>query len=233
MSYCVHCGVELAASEKKCPLCNTEVIDPSARSGEEILYPYPKEVQRPSVSFRRGAAIFCSIALIIPILCTLVADLAADLSFGWSLTVSASILLFFFVVLFPMLFRKPAMWLFLTLDIPMVFLYLFVLCILLDRSWWLMPGLPLTLLSGAFAVGNYLMFSAKKPSFGLKCIVLLLSAAVFACSSQIVIELYLRSVVSLSWSIYIAVSCTIMSIVILVIDCMYHFSDKIRKRIFM
>ena len=29
MSYCVNCGVKLAASEEKCPLCNTIVINPN------------------------------------------------------------------------------------------------------------------------------------------------------------------------------------------------------------
>ena len=28
MSYCVNCGVELAPSEKNCPLCGTPVINP-------------------------------------------------------------------------------------------------------------------------------------------------------------------------------------------------------------
>ena len=28
MSYCVNCGVKLKNSEKVCPLCNTEVINP-------------------------------------------------------------------------------------------------------------------------------------------------------------------------------------------------------------
>ena len=28
MSYCVNCGVELDASSRECPLCNTPVINP-------------------------------------------------------------------------------------------------------------------------------------------------------------------------------------------------------------
>ena len=28
MSYCVNCGVELDASAKECPLCNTPVLNP-------------------------------------------------------------------------------------------------------------------------------------------------------------------------------------------------------------
>ena len=31
MSYCVNCGVKLAKSEKKCPLCNTPVINPNKK----------------------------------------------------------------------------------------------------------------------------------------------------------------------------------------------------------
>ena len=30
MSYCVHCGVELDEQAKRCPLCGTPVVDPSA-----------------------------------------------------------------------------------------------------------------------------------------------------------------------------------------------------------
>ena len=29
MSYCVNCGVELAPSEKRCPLCGVEVVNPA------------------------------------------------------------------------------------------------------------------------------------------------------------------------------------------------------------
>ena len=34
MSYCVNCGVKLKNSEKKCPLCNTKVINPNKIDSE-------------------------------------------------------------------------------------------------------------------------------------------------------------------------------------------------------
>ena len=41
MSYCVNCGVKLASSERKCPLCNTVVYNPNIK--EDNYYPnYPK-----------------------------------------------------------------------------------------------------------------------------------------------------------------------------------------------
>ena len=33
MSYCVHCGVELAPSERDCPLCGTAVLNPRRLGG--------------------------------------------------------------------------------------------------------------------------------------------------------------------------------------------------------
>ena len=35
MSYCVNCGVELDASAKKCPLCDTPVYNPKAPEPEK------------------------------------------------------------------------------------------------------------------------------------------------------------------------------------------------------
>jgi len=41
MSYCVHCGVELAPSEESCPLCKTPVLDPNQPWSEPEERPYP------------------------------------------------------------------------------------------------------------------------------------------------------------------------------------------------
>lgn len=42
MSYCVNCGVELDASAKKCPLCDTPVYNPKDRNRRSTI-PFPKE----------------------------------------------------------------------------------------------------------------------------------------------------------------------------------------------
>ena len=234
MSYCVHCGVELSAELRKCPLCNTIVIDPSA---EELIgtvkYPYPAEVEGPRISARRVTATFFSLFLLIPLLSILIADLSINGRFTWSLIASGGIGLFFMLFLFPNLFAKPILWMFMIFDTLAAVLYQFVICAVTRSDWWLMPALPLTVLTGCLVIGVYLMFSGKKPSFCLKCIVLLLSVMIFSVCTQMVIDLYIHSVIKLSWSVYIAVSCAVMSIIILVIERMYHLSDRIRKRIFL
>lgn len=42
MAYCVHCGVKLADYHERCPLCNTLVLDPAARSSLQQEYDYPQ-----------------------------------------------------------------------------------------------------------------------------------------------------------------------------------------------
>ena len=39
MSYCVNCGVKLDPSLKRCPLCNTPVINPTLMNPQEPVPP--------------------------------------------------------------------------------------------------------------------------------------------------------------------------------------------------
>ena len=52
MSYCVNCGVELEKSEKKCPLCGVEVINPKEppQDKEPRQRPYPNRIEELSVN---------------------------------------------------------------------------------------------------------------------------------------------------------------------------------------
>ena len=44
MSYCVNCGVELSPSEKTCPLCSVEVVNPRQPYDEKAVRPYPRRL---------------------------------------------------------------------------------------------------------------------------------------------------------------------------------------------
>ena len=63
MSYCVNCGVELADSEKRCPLCDTEVINPRKPWREPEDFPYPRHLE--PVRERANRVFFASVASLI------------------------------------------------------------------------------------------------------------------------------------------------------------------------
>lgn len=75
--YCIKCGVKLADTEKKCPLCNTIVSHPEfTQTAERPLYPSNKIPKSNSGSKALNGAII--ILFLIPLLVCFFAD-------GWSI----------------------------------------------------------------------------------------------------------------------------------------------------
>ena len=56
MSYCVECGVELARDLKKCPLCDTPVLNPRQPAPEAAENPYPDAIEEAISHMDRGYA---------------------------------------------------------------------------------------------------------------------------------------------------------------------------------
>ena len=81
--YCIKCGVKLADSEKRCPLCGTVPFHPDIRREEgEALYPadrYPRQQVN-----RKGILGAVTILLMIPVLITLICDLSLHGRVTWS-----------------------------------------------------------------------------------------------------------------------------------------------------
>ena len=75
--YCVKCGVKLANTESKCPLCNTAVYHPDIqREAAEPLYPNGKMPKGPSRS-----KVICGAVIILCLFPAIVCFLA-DFLFG-------------------------------------------------------------------------------------------------------------------------------------------------------
>ncbi len=233
MSYCVNCGVELGASEKRCPLCGVEVINPAARFDPEAETPYPVKAEKVRHrEVRMAAANVFSLLLAIPVISLLVVDLVKDGRLTWSLLPVASIVFFFLAVVVPCMFRKPRVWLFMLFAVAETVLFLFVLKVLLGGKWLWLFALPITLLSGAALIGIWLIISSKKASLPLKMIVVLLILMVFIIVLQMLIEIHLHGRIRLDWSLYAAVSCGLLSLVVLIVGHLYRKNESFRKKLF-
>ena len=81
MAYCVHCGVELAATEKRCPLCGTPVHDPACPAPEEVQPTYPGA---PVKETKHGALAVLALALLIPFLSVLACNLTIQGRITWA-----------------------------------------------------------------------------------------------------------------------------------------------------
>lgn len=233
MSYCVNCGVELGKSEKYCPLCGVEVINPAERFDAEAESPYPAQAEKVRHrGVRIAAAQVFSLLLAIPLVSVLIVDLVQDGKLTWSLIPAAAIALLFMAAVFPCLFRKPRVWLFMIFGVIEVALFLFVLHAITGGDWLWLFALPVTLLCGAALTGGWLIGSSKRASLPLKMIVVLLIIMVFVIVLQMLIEIHLHGRIKLDWSLYAAIPCGLLSIVVLIVAHLFRKNESFRKKLF-
>ncbi|MBQ7060592.1 MAG: hypothetical protein IJM85_02295 [Clostridia bacterium] len=233
MSYCVNCGVELGASEKRCPLCGVEVINPAAAFDDSAETPYPKEIEKVRHRVLRiTAAKVLSLLLAIPVISVLLVDLIEDGRLTWSLIPAASIAFVFMAAVFPCLFKNPRIWLFTLFGVIETAVFLFVLHVLLGGRWYWLFALPLTAVTGAAVIGVELILLSKRASLTLKMIIVLLILMVYVIALQILIELFLHKSIRLDWSLYAAVSCGILSIAVLIVGHIYRKNEAFKKKLF-
>ena len=149
--YCVKCGVRLADSEKKCPLCGTAVYHPDLpvphgeptfpNLGPEEFHPTPHGVQ----------AIFTFVFALAAVLC-LVIDLALRRRVTWSGYAAGGIVLAYLTMILPFWFRRPNPIIFTAVDFAALGCYLLYIDLagsspLLSRWWaslgcWWKPSSP-------------------------------------------------------------------------------------------
>lgn len=141
--YCINCGVKLADTEKRCPLCGMEAFHPDLVRGEaELLYPshrYPV----PQVNSRAAQIIVTTMALM-ALLITLVCDIQINGRVTWSGYVAGALLVGYVVFVLPFWFRRPNPVVFVPCGFAAIGLYLLYINCVTGGHWFLSFAFPVT-----------------------------------------------------------------------------------------
>lgn len=145
--YCVKCGVKLADTEKRCPLCSTAPGEyPIKREPERALYP---QNCYPEAAVKSGAVNGVLLILfLIPLLITLFVDLQTDWHLDWFWYVAGALMLAYVVLALPIWFRDPNLAIFVPCDFAALALYLLLINMLTKGNWYLSFALPVTVSIG-------------------------------------------------------------------------------------
>ena len=140
--YCIKCGVELADSEDKCPLCGTVVYHPDLeRPKADPLYPdNPPDVHY-TVTRSGGLFILTSLfllGLIMPLIC----DLSITGKVTWSGVVMSAIGLTYTILVLPFWFKSPNPVIFVPIDFAACELFLLYMNYVTDGNWFLKFAFP-------------------------------------------------------------------------------------------
>lgn len=141
--YCIKCGVKLADTERKCPLCNTVVCHPDFENrAERPLYPSNKMPKNSSGAKTLNGAVI--ILFLIPLFVCFAADLYMDGHIDWFGYVAGALILAYIVFALPMWFCKPNPVIFVPCDFAAAGLYLLYINLATGGTWFLRFALPVT-----------------------------------------------------------------------------------------
>ena len=235
MSYCVNCGVELADSEKRCPLCGVEVVNPVKPWVEPKTPPYPERLERiMSRIDRRFFAGLLGVILLIPVCITLLIDLLANNGVTWSAYVVGGITVFFFVVVFPLILKKNHLYELYAIDFSVILLYLLLINVIDDTQveWFFPLAMPLVLILAAIVVGSSVLFQHKLKSFWTRAAAILFSCGCYTVCINILIELFCGRAPIPRWSMFVWIPCTLLAAGLMILRSRKRLLDELHRRLF-
>lgn len=233
MSYCVNCGVELAPSEKSCPLCHVEVINPAVPWQEPASRPYPRRadkiIEQVNRSYGAGLA---SLFLLIPTVITLLVDLLTNGHVAWSSYVAGGCFLAFVVILVPLLFKKPNAYICIGLDALALLAYLGFIAAADGKGWFGRLAFPIVLAAALFSVFFVAMVRHKKWPFLIRAGSVFLAAALLCVALDVIINWFGLGSFRLLWSPYAAAPCVICGVMLFFTERHQNLRETIRRRLF-
>ena len=192
MSYCVNCGVELDASAKECPLCNTPVINP--RDLERLMdgaAPFPKEKGQVEAVKRKDLGILLSMVLLATAVTCGILNAFVFRRNVWSLTVIGVCAILWVILIPAVIYMKQPVYVSLLYDGVAVSLYLFMLTYLTEsRDWFWGLGLPIVALVTVIAEAFTLCVRRLPRSFLTVTLYLFTAVGLLCMGLEMLIDRY-------------------------------------------
>lgn len=229
--YCVNCGVQLAETEKRCPLCNTVVDHPNfERKPVQPLYPagrFPAGQPR-----SLAVPIMLSTAFLMPILITLLCNLQINGHVTWSGFVIGALLLAYVVLALPGWFRKPNPAALVFCDFFALDMYLLYINHAVGGIWFWGFGFPLVSAVGLITTAVVLLMRHCPAKgfyiFGGACIAL----GAFIPLLEYLINLTFARAHFIAWSLYPLVALVLLGLMLIFLGANSAVRHKLERKFF-
>lgn len=157
--YCIQCGVELAPSERVCPLCGARVFHPDFPQPQGKP-PYPAAREGKEEVSRAGLMFVLTMLTVLPMVICLLCDWRINGQIVWAGFAAGGLGLFYVVAVLPMWFRRPNPVIFVPVSFAAVILYLLYIDLKTAGGWFLPFAFPVAgaiglLLTAVVALTRY------------------------------------------------------------------------------
>lgn len=230
--YCVKCGVELAESEKKCPLCGTVVFHPDlpGPSGER---PYPPDERVAETANRTGILFVLTVLFSLPLVITPLCDWRVNGDLTWSGYVSGALLMGYIIAVLPLWFKRATPVVFVAADFAAVGLYLFYINYAVGGHWFLPFALPVV--GGLMLIATACVALMHYVRRGYLYIIA--GTEVALGSFMVVVEYLLNRTFAihdkLIWSIYPLAGCLLVGVLLIIVAVNKTLRETLHKKFFL
>ena len=230
--YCVKCGVELADSEKKCPLCGTPVFHPDIER-KPAEPPFPPDRRHAENVSRVGILFVLTVLFVLPAAICLLCDWRINGGIVWSGYAAGGIALLYILVLLPMWFRHPNPVIFVPLDFAAIGLYLLYIDLATGGHWFLSFAFPVTgaigvLVTAVVALTRYLHAGYLYIYGGG-----LILGGALAMLIEFLLNLTFQVHETFFWSFYPLVAGVLLGLMLIVIAVCKPLRESLRKKFFL
>ncbi len=220
MPYCVNCGVELSSDAKRCPLCDVRVVLPPSLRGNSDASTQPRKHDiAESVFDKRLWIQVISALMVIPALLSLLLNALSGTGLSWSLYVATGLGAVWVWCVSPFLFRRNIVPLWIAIDSVALLGLLAVVNALSPRPGWFVPlALPISM---SLSILTVLMVALTRRRILRELHILaavLLSLGLFCVIVEGTVDLYLRHVLRLQWSLIVLVVCVPLAVVAMLLQ---------------
>lgn len=232
MAYCVHCGVKLGESEKRCPLCNTVVIDPAQPPDPAAPRAYP--VRTPEQEIKRNNRFLLRLAallLLLPAVLCLAIDLLLGDCISWSIYPAGALALLFIAVAVPILTPRLRDITSLAANFLSLSGYLFLVEKVSDSGRWFFPAVLPSLGLAVLLLSLLALCYHRK---WLNKLTFLAAVFLFIALECLGIEMILShhglGHIAFIWSPYVAAPCIFISLALFFINGNRAVREEVRRR---
>ena len=233
MPYCVHCGVRLNGSEKKCPLCGTVVLDPAQPLDAAPPRPYP--VRTPEQELKKSKRFLLSLSaliLLLPAALCLMIDFLLGVGLSWSIYPAGALILLFIAVAVPILVPRHRVYFSLGTTFLVLNIYLFLVENLSHSGTWFFPIALPALALFTVMLTLLVLFYRKERLNKLTLLAALLAAVAVECLAiELLCSLALRGGIGFIWSPYAVTPCLFISLVLFFINGNRSVREEVRRRV--
>ncbi len=233
MAYCVKCGVKLADSEKKCPLCQTVVYHPDIQPADDAYAPFPAEYESKQKKMAAELKLFiASVIIFLSAFLTVVCDYSINSEILWSDIVVSSVCLLYCFIFVPLIFRQKDVFIYLVTDFLALLAFQWYIEHTTDGSWFSGFSLPFTCSVMFIVITVVSVKRFTKSSYLLVSAVAFILTGLDCVLTEFLISRHFMEKVHFIWSYYPLATFIAVGIILLMCDRNKKFKEKMVKRFF-